>query len=177
MMSHSEYKEIIDFIDNRAKKIVIDKVSIHPHAFLVRKTGDVGIELLMFPFHPDKAEEELSILASDFGPECIVTVSEGWSSQETDLGKPSEKADRKEVLFLNSEHIEHEMVFIMNEIKRKDNGRIKALVRDSVTDQVTKVKGRLAEFLSKFGSVGSVSSIKRQPGYKAHFSSDKYTLH
>jgi hypothetical protein len=176
-MDLNEYKGLIEFIDNRSKRLLLEKGEVRPHAFLVRDHRDTGIEVLLFPFDPDTVLEELSPVAREFGPECIITVSEAWASNRMDGGRPSQQSDRREVLILNSEHVDHNMVCITNHITRKENGKIKTVSKDYGTGSIDEVKGRLANLLSKIIPVGTVSPIKRHPGYKAHFKSDKYTVH
>jgi hypothetical protein len=176
-MDTNEYKGLIEFIDNKSKKLLLDKGEVRPHAFLVRDHRDTGIEVLLLPFDPDTALEDLSPVAREFGPECIITISEAWSSKSMDGGRPSQQSDRREVLILNSEHIEHHMVCITNKVIRKENGKIINVSKDYDSGTIDEVQGRLANLLSKIIPVGTVSPIKRHPGYKAHFKSDKYTVH
>lgn len=176
-MKLDDYKGLIKFINERSTKLLIKKGEIEPHAFLVRSNSKAGIEILMFPFNPGTVINDLSPAAKEFEPECIITVSEAWSSGNVEGGRPSEQSDRREIFFVNSEHVEHGFLVVTSEITRTEIGKIKSVQQDSDGDKITEVKGRLSDLLSKFSSEGAVSSIKRHPGYKSHFKSDQYTVH
>jgi hypothetical protein len=176
-MKLDDYKTLIKFINERSTKLLIKKGEIQPHAFLVRSNIKTGIEILMFPFNPETVINDLSPAAKEFEPECIITVSEAWLSGSVDGGRPSEQSDRREIFFVNSEHIEHGLIVVTSEISRTESGKIKSVQQEPDSDKITEVKGRLSDLLSKFSSEETVSSIKRHPGYKSHFKSDKYTVH
>lgn len=177
MMKRDSYKELVKFLNDKAINLLIKKGEVHAHAFLVRDKNEAGIEIVMVPFDPETAVNDLSPIAKEFKPECIVTITEAWASANFDGVMPSEQSDKREVLFVNSEHIEHGLVVVTSEISRTEKGKIKSVKPDPISEKVDGVSGRLSNLLSKCNASGNFSNIKRHPGYKSHFKSGEYTIH